>query len=85
MATKTLSALVLAVVLIFALPVLIGVFGMVFGIIGGVFGAVFGVIGGILGGIFGAFGWIFESVFGGGFITFLVIVLLVVALTKKNR
>jgi len=83
--TKALTAVLLAIAICFAMPLVIGIFGAIFGIFAGVFGAIIGVFGAVFGAVFGSIGWVLEAVFGGGFITFLVIVVLVVALTRRKK
>lgn len=100
MATKTLTTILAIFVIIVFFPVIIGVFGAVFGAIFGAFGAilgaVFGAIGAVFGAIFGAFGAVFGAVFDNdwdfGFYhrdiyTIAIIVLIVVFLsrTKQNK
>ncbi|WP_133259520.1 hypothetical protein [Pseudochryseolinea flava] len=63
-AKKSLSPLLIVVILLFTFPIWIGIVGGAFGIVGGVIGGFFGIITGIFGTIFGIigglFGWIFN-------------------------
>jgi MFS family permease len=100
MTSKTLTTILAIFVIIFFFPVIIGVFGAVFGAVFGVFGAVlgaiFGALGAVFGAVFGAFGSVIGALFDNhwdfGFyhrdiFTIAIIVLVVVLLgrSKKNR
>jgi hypothetical protein len=97
MASKTLGALLVIIMLIILFPIGIGilggVFGIVFGVIGGVFGAMIGVVGAIFGAIFGTIGWIFEGIsdwdhnfgfFNLNFCTIALLIVLVLVLSKNR-
>ena len=89
------STLLIVLVIIFTIPIWIGLAGGLFGIVVGVFGAVIGVIAGVFGAIFGViggiFGWIFDWSwpFNGFFhwkiFPILIIVLIVVLVSRSRR
>ena len=85
MATKTLTAILFVIALVILIPIGIGIIGGVFGLVAGIFGAIFGIIGGIFGAVFGAIGWLFQSIFSGGLLTFIIVVVAIVILTKRPR
>ena len=61
---KTLTTLLIVIVCILLFPVILGVAGGIFGLVGSILGGVFGLIGGLFGAIFGLFGAIFGAFFG---------------------
>lgn len=100
MVTKTLGTIVIIVLCILLFPVGIGIVAGVFGIVAGVFGAIFGMIGGVIGAIFGGifsvFGWLFDGIFGWHWpyasfncsmfaLAAIVLIIAVLARSKKGR
>ncbi len=90
MASKTLSTLLIVILLIFAIPAFIGLLGGAFGIIMGVFGVVVGVFAGIVGAIAGVIGWFFKMIFGLSFVSWnffaiLFVAVILILVTKRSR
>ena len=63
MQSKTLTTILIVIICILLFPVVIGIIGGVFGIIGSIIGGLFGLIGGVFGALFGIIGGLFGAVF----------------------
>ena len=92
MTGKTLTALLIAVIIVFAMPLLLGILGSVFGLFVGIFGALVGVIVGIFGAVFGLIASLFHSVFGWNwgffgfnFFSILLVAVLVALVIRRSR
>lgn len=63
MHSKTLTTVLIVIICVLLFPVVIGLIGGVFGIIGSIIGGLFGLIGGVFGAVFGLIGGLFAAVF----------------------
>lgn len=92
------STILIVLLIVFTLPIWIGIagglfglvmglFGAAIGIIAGVFGAVIGAIAGVIGGVFGLFSWDWSPVFHffGFHYNFLLVICLVIAIVMVSR
>ena len=90
MASKTLSTLLIIIVLIFAIPAVIGLLGGVFGIVMGIFGAIVGIFAGVVGAFVGLIGWSFKTIFGLSFVgwnffAILLVAVILILVTKRSH
>jgi hypothetical protein len=88
MTSKSLSTLIIVLVIFFAFPIFIGIAGGLFGMIMGVFGAIIGGIAGMIGAFFGAMGslfsWSLGGLFGCGLTSVLLVAALVLLVTRRR-
>lgn len=90
MTSKTLSTILIFMILIIAFPFFIGLLGGAFGIVMGIFGAVIGVVTGVIGAMAGIIGGFFKLIFGFGFFgwnffALLFVTAILILITKKSR
>jgi len=71
MESKAFTTIVIVLVCIFMFPIVLGLIGGVFGILGSIIGGLFGLFGGLLGAVFGAIGAVFGAIF--GFLDWLIV------------
>lgn len=93
MTAKTLTTIILVIVILMAFPLILGIVGGVFGVLMGAFGAIIGLIGGAFGIVFGTMGKIFGSLFhwhipgffGWNILPLLIAALILLLITRRSR